>query len=159
MFRSISLMAFMGYIVLGSCTNSGNTPFANTKASTKTESKNASSKTNSSPRKVGDSIVLDSAIKEILSFPEIQKENEYIDSFSHGMHHIAYIIDSPSKGAIYYSVHMGYNGADRFETYNLFYIYIHIHNFNIRVFDPSSENDDGTYSIEEWRKHEKESEK
>lgn len=100
-----------------------------------------------------DTFLLDSAIAQILSYPELKKANIYIDSFSQGKHGIAYIINYIHRDKPCYAVSFGYNGEDRFETYYLFYIYIHKDSFEIKVNDPLSNNDDGISSVEEWRKN------
>ena len=156
------LTIFIGIFFFSSCTN--NTKKATGSTSLTAENKIATSKTDtfsvhtikSNPQ---DTILLNSAIKEISSFPEIRKENKYIDSFSQGKHGIALLIDNPTKDEPYYSIHIGYNGKLSFETYNLFYVYIRGKSYEIRVNDSYNEkSDDGTSSVEEWRKNLKKSE-
>ena|SRR6185437_831630 len=154
------LILFIGIFFLSSCAYDKKKVVTENTAS-KAENKIAISMadtslvdtTKSNPK---DTILLNSAIKQIGSFPEIGKENRDIDSFSQGKHGIAFLIDNPTKDEPYYSIHVGYNGKQRFETYNLFLIYIHKNDFTIRVNDvnnDSTESDDGTISLDEWRKN------
>lgn len=153
------LILFIGIFFLSSCINDKKKTTESpslTKENKIATSKADTSSVDTSMINTKDTVILNSAINQINSFPEIQKENRFIDSFSQGKHGIAFLVDNPTKEEPYYSIHVGYNSEIRFVTYNLFLIYIHKNGFTIRVndvYDDSTESDDGTISLNEWRKN------
>jgi hypothetical protein len=79
--------------------------------------------------------------------PFVKRSHEYIDSFSHHEHGMAYITDTSGN---YVTVMAGYNGPERFETYYNFIV--DPRTFEIKVMDPVS----GDYvSVEEYIKNNK----
>lgn len=70
----------------------------------------------------------------LLKLPFVNKNNAYIDSFSHHRHGIAFMLENPQTKETDISVQAGYNGDQRFETYYRFSV--DPKTLEIKVYDP-----------------------
>src|SRR5690349_11282831 len=91
-----------------------------------------------------DSVLQEKIEDSLLKLSFVKKSNDYIDSFSHHKHGIAFMADSADNKII---VKAGYNGDERFETYYIFTI--DPKTFLIQVMDQTTSN---YISIEEYLK-------
>ncbi|WP_300673376.1 hypothetical protein [Soonwooa sp.] len=59
--------------------------------------------------------------KKILELDEIKTQAKYLDSLTQGKGRIAFMVDSTKADNNWdYSISVGYNGPERFETYHIF---------------------------------------
>jgi len=83
----------------------------------------------------------------VMRLPEVEKINTYIDSISDHKKGVAGIMEEPINGETDYGVRVGYNGDDRFEVYNFFYV--DPKTLSVKILDMAT---DSVIPIEEWRK-------
>ncbi|MGL6127945.1 hypothetical protein [Chryseobacterium artocarpi] len=88
-------------------------------------------------------------MKKILDLEEIKSQAKFLESETKGKGRIGFLVDSTKVNNGWdYSISVGYNGPDRFETYHLFHASSGQCN-TLTILDPPS----GEYiSLEEWRK-------
>lgn len=88
-------------------------------------------------------------MKKILDLEEIKSQAKFLESETKGKGRIGFLVDSTKVNNGWdYSISVGYNGPDRFETYHLFHASSDQCN-TLTILDPPS----GEYiSLEEWRK-------
>lgn len=88
-------------------------------------------------------------MKKILDLEEMKSQAKFLESETKGKGRIGFLVDSTKVNNGWdYSISVGYNGPDRFETYHLFHASSDQCN-TLTILDPPS----GEYiSLEEWRK-------
>jgi hypothetical protein len=86
-------------------------------------------------------------LNAVMSLPEVEASNTYIDSISFHQKGIAGIIDAPENGETDYGVRVGYNGNDRFEVYHFFYV--NPKTMQVKVLDVIT---DSVMLYEDWHK-------
>lgn len=113
--KSVCLLYFSFFLVLGlSCKNSG-------KSSESTSKGSRSPSIISVQNKVRDSVFENYIVDTILSLKEVREKDRYIDSFTNHKKGIAAMVNKSSENEHEYEIAVGYNGEERFETYNIFY--------------------------------------
>ena len=85
-------------------------------------------------------------INTVMALPECQAANAHIDSISNHQKGLASMMDPPEQGETDYSVRVGYNGDERFETY--YFFYVNPSTFKVKILDIVS---DSIVPIEYWR--------
>jgi hypothetical protein len=113
------------------CNNSSNTIEAPEKDTAVTTQKKDSSL--NYIHKFTDTALENRVIEELMKLSFVKKTNAYIDSFSNHRYGIAFMVDSVGENKNEISVHGGYNGDLRFETYYLFYV--NPNTLEIKVYD------------------------
>ena len=88
-------------------------------------------------------------MEKILDLEEIKDQAKFLDSQTQGKGKIGFLVDSTKVNTGWdYSISVGYNGPDRFETYHIFHASSAQCN-TLAILEPVS----GEYiSIEQWRK-------
>lgn len=86
--------------------------------------------------------------KKILELDEIKTQAKYLDSLTQGKGKIAFMVDSTKADNNWdYSISVGYNGPDRFETYHIFEASSKLCD-SLKIIDAVSGE---TMSIEKWQ--------
>ncbi|MGL6038374.1 MAG: hypothetical protein ACRC0E_05745 [Soonwooa sp.] len=86
--------------------------------------------------------------KKILELDEIETQAKYLDSLTQGKGRIAFMVDSTKVDKHWdYSISVGYNGPDRFETYHIFEASSNLCD-SLKVIDAVSGE---TMSIKKWQ--------
>ena len=123
---------FVSFIfIIYSCTNSGGN-----KDTTNNDSLTPAVKPVTSSRfiyRFADTVLESRITDALMKLPFVEKSNNYIDSFSHHQHGLAFMSDTSGNQI---SVAAGYNGPERFETYYNFTI--DPKTFVIKILDPLS---------------------
>jgi hypothetical protein len=95
-----------------------------------------------------DSVFVNKIMDKLFSFPEIKRKQAFVDSLSHHKRGISMIVmQKPGKANKYYWIAVGYNGAQRFETYYNFYVWPS--QMEIKYLDTESGN---LLTLAQWRK-------
>lgn len=76
----------------------------------------------------------DQILDSLRRIPFVAKSEHYIDSFSNHQQGLAFLLDTVSEKEVNFRV--GYNGAERFETYYLFVV--DPQTFDIKIVEPVS---------------------
>lgn len=88
-------------------------------------------------------------MEKIMDLEEIKNQAKFLDSETQGKGKIGFLVDSTkTNNGWEYSISVGYNGPDRFETYHIFHASSNECNI-LTISDPVSGED---ISLEEWRK-------
>jgi hypothetical protein len=122
-----------------SCKNSNN--------SSENKTKVAGNSSTIAVQNVNDSIFENYIVDTIFSLKEVREKNKYIDSFTNHRKGIAAMVNKSSENKYEYEIAVGYNGEDRFETYNIFYF--DSATKQISILDVISGDKIG---LEDWRK-------
>lgn len=86
-------------------------------------------------------------INTVMALPEAEAANRHIDSITNHQKGLASMMDEPEKGETDYSVRVGYNGDERFETY--YFFYVNPSTLRVKILDVIT---DSIIPIEDWRK-------
>lgn len=87
-------------------------------------------------------------MEKILDLEEMKAQAKFLESETKGKGKIGFLVDSTKvNGGWDYSISVGYNGPDRFETYHIFHASSNQCN-TLTISDPVSGED---ISLEEWR--------
>lgn len=89
-------------------------------------------------------------MEKIMDLEEIKSQAKFLESQTKGKGRIGFLVDSTKTNNGWdYSISVGYNGPDRFETYHIFNASSNACN-TLTISDPVSGED---LSIEQWRKN------
>jgi hypothetical protein len=86
-------------------------------------------------------------VQRIVSeLPEYKEAQAMIDSLTKGKHGVSTMVEKPEKGKTDYTVTVGYNGDERFETYGVYFV--NPKTGQVKLYDDMSGQ---VVTIEAWR--------